>query len=367
MAKMRPPCPTLLILILVISSAPQPSQSSFNFNQYRTLLSLSDSHLKRVANLRAERGDISGVFGLAWSVGSLGWDYMRNHEWREQPKLYSAAECGNISGSNRVKLISQKLERGLESGFFGLAWSVGSLGWDYMRNQEWREQPELYGAAERGDISGLNRVKLISQKLERGIESGFFGLAWSVGSLGWDYMRNHEWREQPELYGAAERSDISGSNRVMLISKKLERGLESGFFGFAWSVGSLGWDYMRNHEWREQPELYGAVSDLNELTRSLSELMRVDSVMGRATWFHQNYGNVLGVSKRLFVGPLKVFSQSGALREVVETVKIEVVDGELLRDCLEVGSNDLKGLIQVFNDLVLQYSLSPSPNYGRDL
>ncbi|KAK4857502.1 hypothetical protein QYF36_001667 [Acer negundo] len=56
----------------------------------------------------------------------------------------------------------------------------------------------------------------------------------------------------------------------------------------------------------------------------------------------------------------------GALREVVETVKIEVVDGELLRDFLELGSNDMKGLIQVFKDLVLQYSPSPS-DYGRDL
>ncbi|TXG47748.1 hypothetical protein EZV62_027042 [Acer yangbiense] len=304
MAKMRPPCATLLILILVISSAPQPSQSSFNFNQYRTILSLSDSHLKRVANLRAERGDISGSNRIKLISQKL------ERGLEEQPKLYGAAECGDISGSNRVKLISQKLERGLESGFFGLAWSVGSLGWDYMRNHEWREQPELYSAAERGDFSGSNRVKLISQKLERGLESGFFGLAWSVGSLGWDYMRNHEWREQPELYGAAERGDISGSNRVKLISQKLERRLELEFFGFAWSVGSLGWDYMRNHEWREQPELYGAVSDLNELMRCLSELMRVDSVMGRATWFHQNYGNVIGVLKRLFVRPLKVFSQS---------------------------------------------------------
>ncbi|KAK4857659.1 hypothetical protein QYF36_004206 [Acer negundo] len=200
MAKMRPPCATLLILILVISSAPQRSQSSFN--QYSTLLSLSDSLLRRVANLRAERGD--------------------------------------ISGSNRVKLISQKLERGLELGFFELAWSVGSLGWDYMRN----------------------------------------------------------------------------------------------------------------HEWREQPELYDAVSDLNELMGCLSELVRVDSEMGRATGIHQNYGNILGVSKRLFARLLKVFTQSEALREVVETVEIEVVEGGLLRDCLEVGSNDLKGVIQVFKDFL---------------
>lgn len=33
----------------------------------------------------------------------------------------------------------------------------------------------------------------------------------------------------------------------------------------------------------------------------------------------------------------------------------EVVDGDLLRDCLEVGSNDLKGLIQIIKDFVLQF------------
>lgn len=45
----------------------------------------------------------------------------------------------------------------------------------------------------------------------------------------------------------------------------------------------------------------------------------------------------------------------GPLREVVEAVQREVVDGDLLRDCLEVGSNDLKGLIQIIKDFVLQF------------
>lgn len=40
----------------------------------------------------------------------------------------------------------------------------------------------------------------------------------------------------------------------------------------------------------------------------------------------------------------------------METVQREVVEGDLLRDCLELGSNDLKGLIQVFKDIALQYS-----------
>lgn len=56
----------------------------------------------------------------------------------------------------------------------------------------------------------------------------------------------------------------------------------------------------------------------------------------------------------------------GTLREVVETVQREVVDDGLLRDCLEIGSNDLKGLIQILKDLGSQYFPSPS-SHNSDL
>lgn len=50
--------------------------------------------------------------------------------------------------------------------------------------------------------------------------------------------------------------------------------------------------------------------------------------------------------------------QQGPLREVVEAVQREVLDGDLLRDCLDIGSNDLKGLMQIIKDFVLQYYLT---------
>ncbi|XP_031275932.1 uncharacterized protein LOC116134393 [Pistacia vera] len=152
----------------------------------------------------------------------------------------------------------------------------------------------------------------------------------------------------------AERGDISGANRAKLMAQKLEPGLGLGFLGFAWSVG---WDYAKNYAWRELDyrELYGAASDLNDLRSFLTELMRFDSDLDKATWIRRNYGDVLEVSKRLFVRLLGVFRQSGALREVVETVQKEVVEGGLLRDCLVVSSNDLKGLLVIFESLVSQY------------
>lgn len=51
--------------------------------------------------------------------------------------------------------------------------------------------------------------------------------------------------------------------------------------------------------------------------------------------------------------------------EVVETLQKEVVEGGLIRDCLELGSNDLKGLIQVVKDLLLQFF--PVPDKDPDL
>lgn len=54
----------------------------------------------------------------------------------------------------------------------------------------------------------------------------------------------------------------------------------------------------------------------------------------------------------------------GALREITETMQREVLEGGLLRDCMELGNNDLKGLIQIFKDLASQYSTS---NHSQEL
>lgn len=48
----------------------------------------------------------------------------------------------------------------------------------------------------------------------------------------------------------------------------------------------------------------------------------------------------------------------GVLREVVLVMQKEVVEGELLRDCLEVGADDLEGLVRVARDLIFSSSSS---------
>ncbi|KAJ8761953.1 hypothetical protein K2173_006555 [Erythroxylum novogranatense] len=151
----------------------------------------------------------------------------------------------------------------------------------------------------------------------------------------------------------AARGDVSGSNRAKLIAQQLERGLGLGFWGFAWSAG---WDYLKNYSWRELDyrEAFSAVSDLNELMQLLGELTRAESDTERAAWISRKYSNVLRVSKSVLYRLLKLFRQSGALREVVKTVETEVVEGGLLRDCLELGSNDLKGLLEIVKDMASQ-------------
>ncbi|KAL4555862.1 hypothetical protein LXL04_038494 [Taraxacum kok-saghyz] len=156
----------------------------------------------------------------------------------------------------------------------------------------------------------------------------------------------------------AARGDISGSTRARSIAQKIEKHSRGfSFYGVMWS---LGWDYMKNYAWRDigigSTEMFGAVSDMSELIRGLNELTRMESEAERVAWVRRNYGSVLGVSKSLFNRLLRVFSRSGPLKDAVEMVKAEIVEGGLLRDCLELGSSDLKGVIQILKDVALQYS-----------
>ncbi|GAB2303390.1 hypothetical protein Dimus_037381 [Dionaea muscipula] len=140
----------------------------------------------------------------------------------------------------------------------------------------------------------------------------------------------------------AAKGDLAGSRRARVIAGKLERGLGLGFFGSMWSVT---WDYVRNYAWRDDRtasfQLSGLVSDASELIRSLNELTRLDSDVERAAWVGRNYRSILALFKSLFDRMLAVFRKSGPLRELVETLQTEL-EGDFLRDCLELGAGDLK-------------------------
>ncbi|KAK1426480.1 hypothetical protein QVD17_15154 [Tagetes erecta] len=160
----------------------------------------------------------------------------------------------------------------------------------------------------------------------------------------------------------AARGDISGSIRAKTIADNIQKHTRGfSFYGVMWSVG---WDYFKNYAWRDVRsasfDMMNAVGDMNELIKGLSELTRLESDVDRVEWIRRNYGAVFNVAKSLVNRLLKVFTQSGPLKDAVEMVKIEIVDGGLLQDCLELGSGDLKGLIQILKDVTLQYTSSSS-------
>ncbi|XP_031130277.1 uncharacterized protein LOC116032031 isoform X1 [Ipomoea triloba] len=155
----------------------------------------------------------------------------------------------------------------------------------------------------------------------------------------------------------AARGDAVGAARARSIARVMDRGLGMGLWEFTWSLGR---DYARKFSLRDTMsfEMVGAVSDLNELVGALGELTQVRSESERVAWVNRNSGNVIRIAKSLSGRLLKTIRQSGPLREVMETVQKEIVEGDLLKDCLELGGNDFKGLIQVLKDIALQYSTS---------
>lgn len=159
----------------------------------------------------------------------------------------------------------------------------------------------------------------------------------------------------------ASRGDALGSSRARAMAEEIDRGLGIGFLSRAWSVG---WDYMWNYAWRkggiDYGEMYGAIGDLNELMSLVTEFNRAESSAEKASSVARSYGKALRVSKQLLRRLLRIFGKSGALREFWEMVQAEVVDGELLQDCLEVGSSDVKSLLQIAKDMALQYFSSQS-------
>ncbi|XAR59290.1 hypothetical protein NMG60_11015063 [Bertholletia excelsa] len=153
----------------------------------------------------------------------------------------------------------------------------------------------------------------------------------------------------------ASRGDLAGSNRAKVIASMLERATGLNLKRSMWS---LGWYYLRNYAWEDGQsfELLRAVSDIKQLQRSLNELTRMESDADRSEWVRQNYKNTIEVSKSLFQRFLNMFRQSGPLREMVEMVHIEVVEGDLLRDCFGLGSSDLKDLLEIYKNIASLFS-----------
>ncbi|KAL1555934.1 hypothetical protein AAHA92_11614 [Salvia divinorum] len=144
------------------------------------------------------------------------------------------------------------------------------------------------------------------------------------------------------------RGDVEGAARAQALARIL------GFGGlrlhsYVWSIGR---DFMKNYRWQDVVrDLGGVASDLNELLVALGELRRVRSDTEIVAWAGGSHQKAHAVSKSIFTRLLNVFRRSGPLRDIVLSLKKEVVDGDLLRDCIELGSGDLKSLMQIIKDI----------------
>ena len=101
----------------------------------------------------------------------------------------------------------------------------------------------------------------------------------------------------------ASRGDHSGAERARAVAATLER-LELALGGMMWSTG---WDYFRSYPWGE---MKGAVPEMKELLRWMTELSRTESGAERAAWVVRNYQSVLTVSNSMLGKLLQEFRQS---------------------------------------------------------
>ncbi|KAE8699348.1 GDSL-like Lipase/Acylhydrolase superfamily protein [Hibiscus syriacus] len=117
MAMVLPPSATAIFFIILAMTVPR-TVYSISYSQYRTLVSLSQSLLTRVSNLRSARGD--------------------------------------VDGSNRARLIAEKLERWQGVGLWGTAWSIRR---DYVWKYGWGrylDYTEIFGVA--SDLNQLGKM-----------------------------------------------------------------------------------------------------------------------------------------------------------------------------------------------------------------
>ncbi|KAK9150754.1 hypothetical protein Syun_009063 [Stephania yunnanensis] len=164
----------------------------------------------------------------------------------------------------------------------------------------------------------------------------------------------------------AARGDAQGAQRARRIAEAMESGV--------WSVWRrVGWDYVWNYAWGDGVgdlgEFGGVVADVAELLRLLNELtqsgsdrvyQRVVEVGNSVVRTQRVQTDFLNKKRKLLEGKM------GAIREVVMGIKKEV-QGDLLKDCIDVGIGDLKGLVQVVKDMALQFSRQNNLHENSDL
>nr|CAD1834061.1 unnamed protein product [Ananas comosus var. bracteatus] len=134
---------------------------------------------------------------------------------------------------------------------------------------------------------------------------------------------------------------------------------ELSLLGVGRGAWSLGWDFLWNHAFRGGDGGAEASRTASRVLAALSEASRIKSTAEMRRWVLRNYPDLVALSNSFIQTLLRTFSRSvRPLREAVLVLQREVEEGELLKDCLEVGARDLEGLLRIAKDLFFSYSSS---------
>ncbi|CAL5034002.1 unnamed protein product [Urochloa decumbens] len=111
----------------------------------------------------------------------------------------------------------------------------------------------------------------------------------------------------------------------------------------------LSWDYLCSKS--ASGSVLSCIAGKSRLLAAAMKASRLRSTSDAAEWMSCHYEDVRTTAAQLLNGLLDIFSEQGVLREVMMDVKLELEEGEFLKDCLELGTKELEVLFVVSKGL----------------
>lgn len=156
------------------------------------------------------------------------------------------------------------------------------------------------------------------------------------------------------------RGDTAGAERARNIANQVGNGLQW------WAgLGTLSWDYVTNYVFQQSLSRGMGVSEalghLSALSSIVGEVTNLGSDSERLQWIARNYSRAFTVAKSAMGNLLSVFDHDGAIRNCILAIQRELLEGDLLRDVLRLGPNDLEGIVRMSKDVLQRIFVPAQP------
>lgn len=154
------------------------------------------------------------------------------------------------------------------------------------------------------------------------------------------------------------RGDAAGAERARNIANTVGNGVQW------WAgLGSVSWEYVTNYVFTQSVSrgmgVQQAMGHLADLSSIVNEVTQLRSDSERLQWISRNYSRAFAIAKSTMGNLLTVFDHDGVIRNCVLAIQRELLEGDLLRDVLRIGPNDLEGIVRMMRD-VLQRTFNPA-------